>query len=972
MLPIRAPHIILPLACGFLLASTARVHASVPANDSYANPVLMTGSNPSLVATNADATLEVGEFNPRQIGGSSVWYRWVAATTGWHEVTTESEDAAHDLDTVLVLHRAGSDVAGAVRMGFSDNSGIVDQSRIVFFAQAGQDYRIAVHGHDGQTGTFRLAIGPVPAPGLRVHSVAFNPPSVDVGATAATSTATVRIQSTEPLVEAYLDLRLPETGSQVGFAYIDASSRVSGDDLDGTYEASFTVQAYRPAGAYPVTIYAWDGSQGYTWSPEAGDGVEDNYLMPAPAALNVLNTGSVDTAPPVLQSVSGLPAVVDLTAGEVEIALTAQIVDPLAGLLSGEIVLRNDDDDWEIGYIESEDLSSGTSQNGVYAFTVRFRDDLPLGTLTLEYDLRDALGNRVRYGHPGGPPVPAGIPATVQITATTPTNDAFANAITIEPAVTPVIQGSTRFASRETDEPSLGPQAGGSVWYRWTPASFGWHRLQVYSENQDQVVGLFNGTTLLGLQERGRSDGSITDNEWVRSPLTFYVQAGVTYHIAVCANSSFSNGAPFELEVDALPTLMPPLTVIDAFFVSGSIDVASGSRNVAVRAEIITETPFLTDFSGPGWLQMSLRPDPAYYDGPPVTAFISNSNRISGDHTFGVYEATFTLPPFIPPGPWDLVIEAGLDGTDRQVWTLPGSNPVADANIIPGILGASVRLQVNNSGIVDTEPPVLASFSGLPASINLSGGAVDTTFDFTITDTGGGFSSGSILLISTGAGGIYVIGQIGESNRISGDAFNGSYRIPYTFAETIPPGEYRLSIGLNDLAGYSSSYGPDFLQTPFPDGANARVSIVNVNTGYAGWAAGQDFGPFNLSEPTDDPNGDGISNLLCYAFNLPPNGPPARPLRPGQDDLSGLPAVSVTGEGVNRRLRIEFLRRVTPGSNLSYATQFGAHPGPGGLQDGQGTIFAQFINPDWQRVIVEDPVAGAERRFGRVRVALDE
>jgi len=42
------------------------------------------------------------------------------------------------------------------------------------------------------------------------------------------------------------------------------------------------------------------------------------------------------------------------------------------------------------------------------------------------------------------------------------------------------------------------------------------------------------------------------------------------------------------------------------------------------------------------------------------------------------------------------------------------------------------------------------------------------------------------------------------------------------------------------------------------------------------------------------------------------------------------------------------------------------------LSDMQGAFSFEFISPDWLRITIEDPVLGAEMRFGRVRVDLQE
>lgn len=55
---------------------------------------------------------------------------------------------------------------------------------------------------------------------------------------------------------------------------------------------------------------------------------------------------------------------------------------------------------------------------------------------------------------------------------------------------------------------------------------------------------------------------------------------------------------------------------------------------------------------------------------------------------------------------------------------------------------------------------------------------------------------------------------------------------------------------------------------------SGAAESASPQPGYAAWSASFDWGSAD-SAPTADPNGDGVSNLLAYALNLPPLGPRA-------------------------------------------------------------------------------------------------
>ena len=123
--------------------------------------------------------------------------------------------------------------------------------------------------------------------------------------------------------------------------------------------------------------------------------------------------------------------------------------------------------------------------------------------------------------------------------------------------------------------------------------------------------------------------------------------------------------------------------------------------------------------------------------------------------------------------------------------------------------------------------------------------------------------------------------------------------------------------------------------------------------------------------PNADPDGDGVSNLLEFAFNLDPTFPePA--VMTADTGLRGLPLIRL--EQINdsdRRLTVEFVRRTAgSGAGLTYATQFASDLN-GDWQTG-GTESVTAINERWERVKVTDTVsvdATVPARFARVLIS---
>lgn len=125
--------------------------------------------------------------------------------------------------------------------------------------------------------------------------------------------------------------------------------------------------------------------------------------------------------------------------------------------------------------------------------------------------------------------------------------------------------------------------------------------------------------------------------------------------------------------------------------------------------------------------------------------------------------------------------------------------------------------------------------------------------------------------------------------------------------------------------------------------------------------------PADGSQDLANPSGDGIANLLKYAFNMTPNaGDLAFPnitVLP-ENGTAGLPFITRNAQG---RLFVEFVRRKTAtSSSIVYIVETGddlTNLQPLNLSN------ASVVSIDalWERVTVIDPVI-TPRRFGRLRV----
>lgn len=174
-----------------------------------------------------------------------------------------------------------------------------------------------------------------------------------------------------------------------------------------------------------------------------------------------------------------------------------------------------------------------------------------------------------------------------------------------------------------------------------------------------------------------------------------------------------------------------------------------------------------------------------------------------------------------------------------------------------------------------------------------------------------------------------------------------------------------LNWGFTSLGIYRVTMRPSAYlasDSSFVEGTDQTVTFA-IGT-FAAWRATHFSGAdiVTLGDALSDPDSDGSSNLLEYAFNADPNMPGA-----GAD---GLPVVRVESVGGQDRMTLEFVRRKSSTNpQITYAPEFSSTLASGDWQ-AAGTSTVTSIDANWERVKVTDSIAASPRRFARVRVTL--
>ncbi|NEO52094.1 MAG: S8 family serine peptidase [Okeania sp. SIO3B5] len=122
-------------------------------NDDFDNSANLSGTSDNATASSINASIEFGEpFHAGNSGGHSLWWNWTAPNSGLVTIDTFGSD----FDTLLAAY-TGSSVSNLIEIVSNDDSSGL-QSQIVFPAEAGTNYQIAVDGYAGAAGNVELAL----------------------------------------------------------------------------------------------------------------------------------------------------------------------------------------------------------------------------------------------------------------------------------------------------------------------------------------------------------------------------------------------------------------------------------------------------------------------------------------------------------------------------------------------------------------------------------------------------------------------------------------------------------------------------------------------------------------------------------------------------------------------------------------------------------------------------------------------
>lgn len=269
-----------------------------------------------------------------------------------------------------------------------------------------------------------------------------------------------------------------------------------------------------------------------------------------------------------------------------------------------------------------------------------------------------------------------------------------------------------------------------------------------------------------------------------------------------------------------------------------------------------------------------------------------------------------------------------------------------------------------------------------PFDVGLAGNAVSPEIEVTIggvrVPDGGSAAFPDIIGPNPASESIIVvISNIGDADLTGLDALidgpNGNQFAKSTINNpTLQPGQSMNLTVICAPIGYGDRTGVLHIANNDPDESPYDITLTGarlLSTSLDAWA--DSFGLTGDARlPTADDDGDGISLLEEYAYNLDPTVNDLKTLTPGSG-VSGLPIIRMVDAGGGEQLlQTEFVRR-RGDVNLTYRAEFGTtltDAPPDGFSAASEPEITSVIDPGFKRVIVNDSVTTGTngQRFGRV------
>lgn len=315
---------------------------------------------------------------------------------------------------------------------------------------------------------------------------------------------------------------------------------------------------------------------------------------------------------------------------------------------------------------------------------------------------------------------------------------------------------------------------------------------------------------------------------------------------------------------------------------------------------------------------------------------------VGTDRTENGSPLTGTYTIAAPGGSWE--------AADNGIYTVTLQEGAVEdtlGNAIPeAVLGSfTVNISMLTPGVLAVTPP-----GDLVSSGNAGGTFTPASIGYTLTNSGQTALDWSVGKTADWVG-------LSSSGGTLAAGASTSVTVSINGAGSLPAGVHTDTVSFSNLTNNN--------------GNTTRAVELSVNailTAYQGWSAGPFSKPLLLTDPGDDPDGDGFTNLQEFAFGTDPTVPTMGPLTFSEGAVTspGQP-VLVEEDGIFHAV---FARRKDHAAQgLIYTVQFSADLAPGwAVSEAMPTVMATGAEIDAVRVLF--PTTIPAPRFFRVGVSL--
>ncbi len=525
---------------------------SKPVNDNFESRIFLSGGFVNVDGANYGATSQSDEpYHCGYAPSRSVWYQWIAPTSGYTMISTEGSS----YDTLLGVYTNATLATLGPVAGSDDGLDEVGPSKTYFFAQAGVAYQIAVDGYNGSSGSISLHI----AQNYTYTNVYYTGFKSTEGFVSGRSVAGVggwvcnfdggngilanRFPNRDQ--QAYIGLS-PTYGSSSGVillwrpinyspptnGIVVFSVYMSVTDSTDTYYDSFGWSVYNSLGDKLFTIdfdnytmaisYALDDNQGFY---SADMNFENNTIYNLKIFMNFnsnvwsayLNSVPITESEPITTQGSTLDLGdidarwiwQDIIGGDNFMAFDDYTIDIIAELKPPQILASPQSQ----SIMEGDNLVLSVLADGAPPLYYRwfFNGTLISGATSSNLTFLNIATNRsgiysVVVSNLVG--TTSSTPATILVRPiiTPPTNDNFTNSTRLF-GDTNFVMASNVGATREAGEPlHCGNVGGSSVWFLWRAPYSGRFIVSTVGSDFDTLLAIYKGSSLSGLNSVASND----------------------------------------------------------------------------------------------------------------------------------------------------------------------------------------------------------------------------------------------------------------------------------------------------------------------------------------------------------------------------------------------------------------------------------------------------------------------------------